>query len=1040
MTDYKSNTAETYLQEVYNITFDDVIDFWMTLFPEIKKPSDLIKILKDYSGTDFKELKKEYHTPHQNDLSSMFSFLENLDHSDSYFNAIFSRAAKTYKWVWFFRPIIRYHINDFYLYITESDFIVNKDEFLFEIICTILGNLNDMSYRVLILETNIARMDNRLLGENSTQKAEYFANTLLKDESYLRSLYDEYNELTRLMKIKVENTCKYLKDIIRNTKNEYNNLSDCFSEGKGLGKIRSIVLGTGDTHNDGKSVACITFDSGVRLAYKPRALDLEYKYLSFIDWINQQDIHCFYKLKSPKVHYIDSAGWMEFIDHTYCQSPNDIARFYSRIGQLLCLLYLFNAKDFHYENLIAHGDQPVLIDLETLFHPEILNINMESSDASTVAMRIINSSVKGIALLPTQIVNQKNNKVLEIGGLSNENEQVAPFKSIFIKDIDTDEIKVEAGYGYIHSKDNSPIIDGNNVKSEQYIKEIKDGFIYTYKWIQENKDLFKATVNDMFEGCLCRILYRPTNIYMQLLSTSYHPDLLRNPIDRKVYLHRIGLVTDEDKKDIAVSELSQMLNGDVPYFSVYLEKDKVLDGSKKEVASLPMGSTLGTVTGKIEGLSDHDFNRQLALINCSYNYKSETDGRSETKIRFQESVECIEMHNVLIRTAKTIGDFILEKSIAGKKNGQIDRTWIGLMEIIKDYYEITNVGNDIYSGNCGIALFLAHLGAITGEEKYTAAAFETITSVINYIEDIKDIKKEKIGFFCGISGWLYSIFHIGKISNKKDLINYVYNKIYIIKELLALDQHYDIISGLSGSMGAILSIYEKSEGSHVKNLLVDICVNIYKLIKEKIVVFEENRGITWGEEGFVGFSHGNAGVDSQLIRLYSIINDDDLLGVLKSSLCYERSMFDEKYNNWRKQLNKEGYSNAWCHGAPGILLSRLMLIKYGYTDDMIMKEIDLAIKTVKENSFGNDFCLCHGDLGNLRVLNYAAYILDDTSLKASCLSTLQKFISEYFNNRWNGGGFYETENSSLMTGLAGLGYGILQFYKPGFLPEVLCIE
>ena len=42
-----------------------------------------------------------------------------------------------------------------------------------------------------------------------------------------------------------------------------------------------------------------------------------------------------------------------------------MVRFYRRQGALLALLYALEATDFHAENLIASGEFPVLIDLET---------------------------------------------------------------------------------------------------------------------------------------------------------------------------------------------------------------------------------------------------------------------------------------------------------------------------------------------------------------------------------------------------------------------------------------------------------------------------------------------------------------------------------------------------------------------------------------------------------------------------------------------------------------------------------------------------
>ena len=43
-----------------------------------------------------------------------------------------------------------------------------------------------------------------------------------------------------------------------------------------------------------------------------------------------------------------------------CTAPEEIQRFYERQGGYLALLYVLQATDFHFENLIAAGEHPVL--------------------------------------------------------------------------------------------------------------------------------------------------------------------------------------------------------------------------------------------------------------------------------------------------------------------------------------------------------------------------------------------------------------------------------------------------------------------------------------------------------------------------------------------------------------------------------------------------------------------------------------------------------------------------------------------------------
>ncbi|AQS12171.1 nisin biosynthesis protein NisC [Clostridium saccharobutylicum] len=1026
--------SEESLEENIDITFDDVVNFWMTLFPEVKSVEDFKKLLQNSSKTELSNLEKAYYK--NSNADNTYKLFDNAFNRESNLEFMFDKIQKQYQWTYFFRPVIEYYSEDLYEFIQKSLIIEDKEELFFGILSTTVKNLYELAFKVLILETNVARMENRLVGDTPKQKAGYFIKVLLRDKDYLMNLYSEYSELTRLMDLTVRNTFSYVKEIIESTGNEMKSLEENFGQGKVIGKIANISLGEGDTHNRGKTVGVITFSSGIKLIYKPRLLDLENRFCEFVDWINKQKIPGFKELKACKLHTVNGAGWMECIENIECSTEEQVKNFYIRTGQLLNILYMFNAKDFHYENLIAQGEYPILIDLETLLHPDMFNGNVEELSADAKAMKLISNSVKGIALLPTQIINNKTDKVLEVGGLCGESNQEAPFKSIFIKDHDTDEICVEEGYGIIEAKMNNPIINGSKVASDLFIKEIKEGFENLYRWILRNKKVYADKIKELFEDCICRVIFRPTNVYCQLLSTSYHPDLLRNQTDRDVYLHRIGVIGTG--KEIIESELNDMFIGDVPYFSTYVNRNIVLNSRKEEIEFRYKKTTLDSILEKIEIVTEEDLDRQMALIDISFIDKSENKGRIFTKVNFQEEKVNLKLNKLqLLNTANLIGDYIIEKSIVGGKDGVIDRTWIGSIEIGEKASFITPVGMDLYAGNSGIALFLAYLGSTTGEEKYKKAAIEAIEPIIRYLDELKDITNEKIGAFSGISGWLYSIFHIGHTLKNQKLLDYVQKGISIMKELTGKTQCHDIISGYAGALGVMLSIYEKTENKELKMELISLCNTIFKELKDSIVVLKNQKGITWGEEGYVGYSHGNAGIEAQLMRLYSITKEDSILQIVKDSLSYERSMFDEKSNNWKKQLTKDEISYAWCHGAPGILLSRLMMVEAGYDDEKIRKEISIAMETTKRECFGMDYCLCHGDIGNLRILHYAANVLNDSTLKLQCETTLDVFINEYFIESFKQGNFKQTENVSLMLGPTGIGYGLLQFYKPDIMPEIL---
>ena len=116
-------------------------------------------------------------------------------------------------------------------------------------------------------------------------------------------------------------------------------------------------------------VLLATFASGLKVVYKPRRLAVDVHFQRLLDWLNERGARPRFRMLA--VLDRGAYGWMEFVRATGCHSQGEVRRFYERQGGYLAILYALEATDFHYENLIADGEHPVLLDLETLFHPRI---------------------------------------------------------------------------------------------------------------------------------------------------------------------------------------------------------------------------------------------------------------------------------------------------------------------------------------------------------------------------------------------------------------------------------------------------------------------------------------------------------------------------------------------------------------------------------------------------------------------------------------------------------------------------------------------
>ena len=184
------------------------------------------------------------------------------------------------------------------------------------------------------------------------------------------------------------------------------------------------------------------------------------------------------------------------------------------------MIYSLNGSDIHYENIIANGEYPIIIDLETLFNPKV-DLNELTDDGENFAIEKIYESVLTIGMLPLMF--RSNNIEAEYGGFGVNEEQLSPFKSYDIKNRECDDISVEWANKTIGTQKNNPLLNSKKVNSNNYINEIAYGFVEMYELILNNREAYKEVVKELFNSIDVRVLLRSTMEYSSLLDVSYHP-------------------------------------------------------------------------------------------------------------------------------------------------------------------------------------------------------------------------------------------------------------------------------------------------------------------------------------------------------------------------------------------------------------------------------------------------------------------------------------------------------------------------------------
>ena len=191
-----------------------------------------------------------------------------------------------------------------------------------------------------------------------------FIEQLCEPKAFL-SLLEDYPVLARQLVTTTDYWIAYTLEILNHLCADWNEICEILTPGNKPGIITEVKFGVGDTHRQGRSVVQLRFSSGFQLLYKPKSLSIDTHFQLMLSWINERGDHApFYITKLlDKGKY----GWSEFIQAQECTSAQELERFYERQGGYLALLYALNATDLHFENVIASGEHPVLIDLEFFF-------------------------------------------------------------------------------------------------------------------------------------------------------------------------------------------------------------------------------------------------------------------------------------------------------------------------------------------------------------------------------------------------------------------------------------------------------------------------------------------------------------------------------------------------------------------------------------------------------------------------------------------------------------------------------------------------
>ncbi|MBD2249948.1 type 2 lanthipeptide synthetase LanM family protein [Nostoc parmelioides] len=907
----------------------------------------------------------------------------------------------------------------------------------------LLRQLLPMLHRTMVLEINVARLQGLLNGDTPGERFQNFIANL-RQPSQALALLQEYPVLAHQIKICIDHWMQFSLEFLRHLCADWTDICKLFSPENQLGVLVDLEGSAGDTHHGGRSVLIAKFSSGLQIVYKPRSLAVDVHFQELLTWLNKRGTHPpFYTLK---ILERGSYGWVEFITAAECQTTEEIQRFYQRQGGYLALLYALQATDFHSENLIAAGEHPILIDLEALFHPHFERVELVKSDL--LAYKKIAFSVLSIGLLPQKIYGNDEYEGLDLSGLGSAQGQLTPYRVLYWEGQGTDEVSLKRKRIEMPGNQNRPTCNGQEVSVLDYTDSLITGFTNLYWLLFKHRDELLAE-NGILAGFgeyHVRAIIRSTYIYSLLLTEGFHPDVLRNALDRDRLFDKLwlGVAQEPHLTKVMAAERQDLWQGDVPLFTTRPNSRDLWTSSGERIVDFFAESSMALVQRRFQQLGEADLTQQLWFIRASLTTLVTVGEQRQQTSYSVIPVDDQVSREQLLKAAQAVGDRLETLALSSEQ----DATWIGLQLTPQETWLLTGLDIDLYNGLPGVVLFLAYLGSITDEERYSNLAKSALNTILRQI-DARQSDVKSIGMFDGWGGIIYTLSHLSQLWHQPTLLTEAEKIVQLLPDLIAKDEQLDIISGGAGCLAGLITLYHCAPSDRTLATAMQCGDRLIACAQPM------QHGVAWSTNisdtaPLAGFSHGVAGIAWALLELASLTGEQRFKTTALAAIEYERSLFVPEVSNWldlrnftahvlEKNYPQHTCMTAWCHGAPGIGLARLRSLSH-LDNHQIRSEINTALKTTLVNGFGHNHSLCHGDLGNLELLLQASLTLDDPQWKTEVDRSAAAILAGINQHGWLCGVPLRVETPGLMTGLAGIGYELLRLAAPEIVPSVLGLE
>ena len=701
----------------------------------------------------------------------------------------------------------------------------------------------------------------------------------------------------------------------------------------------SAVDGGGDSHDGGRRVAILTWDTGQRLVHKPRPVGGEAGYRALTDWLRE---HSPIDLPSVDVWDRGDHGWARHVTAPEPATPGGLladTEFLRRSGELVALFHALGSKDMHRENLLPTARGPLVLDLETILHaPAAVGTPPRAPDDVWDALA---SSVATTGMLPTPLASpdESNPGWANVGFLASDTGSGDPFRSLsVIRPFRDDMLLTFQGDDAAR-----PVEPLGKDESVAAARAVADGFATAYDWIADHRDAVRHAVTHAFGDARLRYLHADTQAYINVLRLSCSARAMADEELRGEYLGRIALVHPHPHAGIERAEATQLGWGHVPAFVMRAAGTTVCDLAGRPVAETDV-SPLAGCHAKLAALGPQDRAEQLDLLWAAFvalhpddhlpTAQSPATGRGAGSADAGVADLARDLADDLVRRARTDGDPDKAPSWLGPvPSADAVRPWgAGVL------------GFDLYTGRLGVAVALARASLALDHRP----ARDLATHILDVYAQSLDRDPQACVTELGTSAFTGAAGVVAALATAGDLLDRPDWAAVARSAVLPVDgEALDVIEGLAGQALAT------GDPRAARALLARLAA----AGDDDLTLMQS------------GYAHGIAGLLHALAA--SALPDAEIGAATARLLGLLDTMRTPDGGDWYTSRFPDPHTaTGWCHGSPGIALglAGAAAARPGLVPGAL---VDTAVAAMRD-VFGRNLTLCHGDTGNWAIASWVS--------------------------------------------------------------------